>query len=161
MQIHRLFSHCYGMPTLAKPVCCTCFHKLSYCNSALCCKLKVWNWAQIHTLGRFYPSSSSGQSTVKLCWCRRRCPPTGRRGTPWELSAQLKAPAFSVFPKMEQQLVEMHNLLPYSQQRQGGVCETLNHQQRKHLSLKEVCSLLRSGSTTSTATNPRWLPATC
>lgn len=134
MQIPRLFSHCYGMPTLAKPVRCTCFHKLSYCNSALSCKVR--DWAHTHTLGRLYPNSSSGQSTIKLCWCRERRP-TGGRGTPSALpSFFLKKPLLlrestSIFQKREQQLAEVHNLFPYSQPREGCMCKALNHQQRK------------------------------
>lgn len=36
-----------------------------------------------------------------------------------------------VVPKRQQQLAEVHNLLPYSQPRAGCACEALNHQQRK------------------------------
>lgn len=117
-----------------------------------------------HTLGRFYPNSSSGQSTVKVCWCRGRCP-TGGRGTPSALPAQLKAPAlrgiYLFSQKGSKQLAEVHNLLPYSQPREGCVCEALHHQQRKQLSSREGCCLLRSGPTQSGATNPCRLPATC
>lgn len=69
--------------------------------------------------------------------------------------------SISVFPKREQQLADVHNLSPYSQPGEGYVCKALNHQQRKQLSPREVCSLFRSGPTQSRATNPSRLPTTC
>lgn len=171
MQIPRLFSHSYGMPTLAKPVCCTCFHKLSYCNSALSCKVKVWNWSQTHTSDRFYRNSSSSHQSTD--WLNKRLNSAGAGGhvlprveeAPHQ-SCQLSwKPLLSkgsilLSPKREQQLAEVHNLPPHSQPREGWACKALNSLQRKQLSPKEVCCLLRSGLMPSRATNPSRLPTT-
>lgn len=162
MQIPRFFSHCYGMPTLAKPERCTCFHKLSYCNSALSCKAEVWDWARIHTWGRFFipiPAVDNWQLNS-----------AGAGGDVLQVG---EAPHLSW--QSAESPCSSGNLSQFSHKGtnrwQGGttlqpakraVCVwSTSPPPKKPVIFQKVCCLPRGGPTQSRARKPSQLPTTC
>lgn len=114
----------------------TCFHKLSYCNATLSCKVKVLTWAQIHTLADFIPvltgpnqplnSASLLLAQGKMCSLSYE----GHSATAAKGPAQ-KGP-LTASSEREYQLAEVQSLLHYSKPRQEGcACKAFSHEQRK------------------------------